>query len=505
MVVVIDGRNLGVDDVVVVARSHEGVRISEVAKGKIRKSHELIEKFVSDNKCVYGVTTGFGALAGKFISKEDVGKLSRNIILSHSTGVGEPFPEEIVRATLLVRINALAKGNSGVRLIVLNTLVDMLNKSVVPVVPEKGSVGSSGDLAPLSHIMLTLIGEGEAFYKGKRMSSKKAMGLAGIKPVVLSCKEGLALTNGTSVMTAIASLAVYDSSNLMKSADAVMSLTAEAVKAVSGAFDERIHQVRPHKGQGVSAGIIRSMFKGSKLIDSDEKKIQDSYTIRCTPQVHGASRDSIAYVKSVVEKELNSATDNPLLFPNDGVVISGGNFHGQPIALVMDFLGIAVSELGSISERRIAKLVDPNHNNGLPPFLIGSKDMGLNSGFMIPQYTAAALVSENKILSHPASVDSIPTSANQEDHVSMGTIAARKILQILDNSQTVLGIELLNAAQAIDFRGRDNLGAGTKKLYDLVRKHVNFMKDDDVMYEYVNPCVKLVKDNKVVEELKEFF
>jgi len=438
----------------------------------------MIEAVIRNKTVVYGVNTGFGNFKNKIISSEDIKTLQKNLIRSHSTGVGELLSPEQSRAIMLVRLNSLAQGYSGVRLEFLEFVCDLLNKGVAPVIPSKGSVGSSGDLAPLSHAGLLLMGEGRAWYENKIFESSEIFKKLKLKPLVFEAKEGLAWNNGTSAMTGISALAFHRAERLLYLADLGCSLTLEAICGVTDAFDHSIHKIRPHNGQGLSAENIRKFVEGSKLVDSQKERVQDSYTLRCAPQVHGAVRDACQYVKSVIEIELNSVTDNPIVFSDSGKVLSGGNFHGEPMAIAMDTLGIAISELGNISERRTAKLVDPSTNEGLPAFLIDTKKAGLNSGLMITQYTAAALVSENKVLAHPASVDSIPTSANQEDHVSMGTIAARKAFEIIKNVEDVLSIEFLTACQAIDFRDPEKLGKETKKMYRLVRKTVSFISED---------------------------
>lgn len=495
--VIIDGSSLTVNDIVNVSRNFYTVELSEESKANINTSRKVVDSMVSSEKVEYGITTGFGKFSDVIISKDETRKLQRNLIMSHSCGVGNPFDEEIVRAIMLLRANALAKGYSGIRLSTVETLVDMLNKGVHPVIPEKGSLGASGDLAPLSHMVLVMMGEGEAFYHGERMSGRQAMDKAGIKVVELMEKEGLALINGTQVMTAIGSLAVYDSMNIMKAADIISAMTFEALRGIITAFDSRINMVRPHKGQQQVAENIKKLTEGSELItEQGSIRVQDAYSLRCIPQVHGASRDAINYVKSVVDVEINSATDNPLIFADDGVVISGGNFHGQPVALAMDFLGIALSEYADISERRIERLVNYQLND-LPPFL--TEHGGLNSGFMIAQYSAASMVSENKVLAHPASVDSIPSSANQEDHVSMGTTAARKVREIVKNVERVLAIEMLSAAQALEFRKEGRRGFGVDGVYKLVRSIIPPLKEDRIMYKDINKCIELIADGKVVE------
>lgn len=499
--ITIDGNSLTLENIVDVARKNYSVKLSEMAKENINKSRDLVDRFVDEGKVVYGITTGFGKFSDVVISKSEAKTLQRNLIISHACGVGNPLDEEIVRAIMLLRANALAKGYSGIRLSTVNTLLDMLNKGVHPVIPEKGSLGASGDLAPLSHMVLVMLGEGEAYYKGERYSGKKAMELAGIKTIDLTSKEGLALINGTQVMTAIGALTVYDAINLSKSADIIASLTIEGVNGIVDAFDEKVHKVRPHHGQINTAKNVLNILRDSEMTSRQgEIRVQDAYVIRCLPQIHGASKDAIEYVKSKVEIEINSATDNPLIFEDVSEVISGGNFHGQPMALSFDFLSIALAELANVSERRLERLVNPSLSN-LPGFLV--EKGGLNSGFMIVQYSAASLVSENKVLSHPASVDSIPSSANQEDHVSMGTIGARKAREILKNLRKVLAMELLASCQAIDIRGKKELGKGSNIAYNIVRENVDKIEDDKVMYIEINKCEEIIKSNILVNKIEE--
>jgi histidine ammonia-lyase len=475
----IDGNSLTIADVVNVARNGQHVILSKKAKRRMQLSRDWVERAVHDRIVVYGVTTGFGAFQNVYVTQEELRALQRNLILSHCAGVGEPFAEDVVRAMLLLRANALAKGFSGIRVSVVESLLAMLNAGVHPIVPSQGSVGASGDLAPLSHCAAVLIGEGEAMYKASRLPGRKALAAAGLKPVVLEAKEGIALNNGTQAMTAVGALALHDADILADACDIAAALTLEAVKGKSLPFSPRVHAVRPHAGQAHVASRIRALIRGSKLVDSVDgdtsDRVQDSYSIRCVPQVHGASRDAVRHVRTVLETEINSATDNPLIFPDDNVAYSAGNFHGQPVALAMDHLGLAVAELGSISERRTAKLMDRHHNGGLPAFLASRG--GVESGLMIAQYTAAALVSENKVLMHPASGDSVPTSANQEDHVSMGTIAARQTAAIVANVRNVIAIELISASQAIDLRNR-NPGFGSMAAVQAVRKVVSRLTGD---------------------------
>jgi histidine ammonia-lyase len=501
----IDGNQLTVEQVLSVARRGATVRLAPVAARRMNASRSWVEQAVRDHAIVYGVTTGFGAFQNVWIRVERLRELQRNLILSHCAGVGDPFGEDVVRAMLLLRANALAKGLSGIRVSTVERLLAMLNRGVHPVVPEQGSVGASGDLSPLSHIAAVLIGEGEAFYRGKRMPGRRAMRAAKVSPVVLEAKEGLALNNGTQAMTALGALGVHDAGIVADAADVAAGLSLEAVKGKSTPFDRRVVATRSHPGQSTVARNIRAMVRGSRLVDrvdhDTREKVQDAYSIRCAPQVHGASRDAIAYVREVIEREINAATDNPLIFADTGEVFSVGNFHGQPVALAMDFLGLAVAELGNVSERRTAKLVDKNHSCGLPPFLAGQG--GIESGMMIAQYTAAALVSENKILTHPASSDSIPTSANQEDHVSMGTIGARHARDILRNVERVIGIELLCAAEALEYRS-ERPGEGTRHALELVRSYVAPLRGDRELTTSIEACAALVRSGKLSELLSSF-
>jgi histidine ammonia-lyase len=493
--VLLDGDSLTIDRVTAVARAGVSAGLAPSSRRRMQQSRAWVEKAVRDHAVVYGVTTGFGAFQNVSIHPDRIRELQRNLILSHCAGVGRPFAEEVVRAMLLLRANALARGHSGIRVSTVERLLDMLNRGVHPVVPEQGSVGSSGDLAPLSHAAAVLIGEGEAFYRGKRMPGVQAMRAAGIMPVVLEAKEGLALNNGTQAMTAVGVLAVYDARRLAVIADIAAAMTLEAVKGKSTPFAERVLATRPHPGQAIAARNIRSLIRGSRLVDrvdhDTRQKIQDSYSLRCAPQVHGASRDAITYVAGVVGTEINSSTDNPLIFPDTNEVLSVGNFHGQPVAIAMDFLALAVAELGNISERRTAKLLDKQHSYGLPAFL--AADGGVESGLMIEQYTAAALVSENKVLIHPASGDSIPTSANQEDHVSMGTIAARQARQVIQNVERVLAVELHCAAQGLAFRS-ERPGAGTKHAFEIIRTAVPSLHGDRELSRDIERIVGLMHE-----------
>lgn len=500
MAVIIDGKSLTLSEVAAVARGYEKVVMSDEAKAAVVKARNYVEKKLAEGAVIYGLTTGFGKFSDTFIPADETAELQRNLIISHSCGMGEPLPTEAVRAAMLLRCNALSRGHSGIRLSTIETLLAMLNSGVHPIIPEKGSLGASGDLAPLSHMVLVMLGEGEAEYNGVRMSGREAMAKAGIPTIELAAKEGLALINGTQIMTAIGSLCTVDALDLMKTADIAAAMTAEAQLGIKAAFDHKVHDVRGHLGQKDSAENLLKLLEGSELaLRTQPNKVQDAYVIRCVPQIHGASRDAINYVKAAVEREINAVTDNPIIFPDEDEVISGGNFHGQPMALAFDFLGIAVSELANVSERRTERMVNPALSFGLPAFL--TKHGGVNSGFMIAQYSAASMVSENKVYAHPASVDSIPSSANQEDHVSMGTTAARKCRMIVDNAQKVIGIELTAAHQALWLRseeGRGHMAPATKAVYDLLETKIKPIETDVVMYPNLKAADELIKAHAIV-------
>lgn len=504
MAIIINGRDLTVEEVIRAARFHESVGISPQAQAAVHKARAYVDKKLEEGAVIYGLTTGFGKFSDTLISKEETTDLQRNLIISHTCAMGDPLPKEVVRAIMLLRCNALSRGNSGIRPSTLNTLLDMLNKGVHPQIPEKGSLGASGDLAPLAHMVLTLIGEGTAEYQGQIMPSREAMEKAGIQPVQLAAKEGLALINGTQVMTAIGLITLYDTINLAKTADIAAAMTAEALNGITKAYDPKVHAVRGHQGQQDVAANLRTLLEGSENAqESNRNKVQDPYSLRCVPQIHGASRDAIQYVYEAVSREINAVTDNPLIFPDDDEVISGGNFHGQPMALAFDFLKLAISELANVSERRSERLINPQLSEGLAPFL--TKHGGVCSGFMIAQYAAASMVSENKIYAHPACVDSIPSSGNQEDHVSMGTTAARTAAMILDNAQKVLGIELFAASQAICLRrrGRMKMAPVTKAVYEYIREFVEPVDQDIIMHDELEKFDKMVKKGEITKAAEE--
>lgn len=494
--VIIGSENLTLQDFVNVARFNYSVELSQDTIERVEKSRAVVDGFVENEDVIYGVTTGFGKFSNVKVSQDECALLQKNLIMTHAVGAGKPFSQEVVRGMLLLRIKNISNGFSGARLLLITTMVEMLNKNVIPHIPEKGSLGASGDLAPLSHMILPMIGMGKAYYKGELMSGREAMDKAGIPTVELSAKEGLALINGTPAMTSVGALALYDAINLAKAADVIGALSVEAHNGIIDAFDKRLHDLRPHKGQIKTAENVRRILANSEMTTRQaEIRVQDAYSLRCMPQIHGASKDAFEYILEHVEIELNSVTDNPIIFGDTNEGISGGNFHGQPMAIPFDLLGIAAAELANVSERRLERLVNPALS-GLPAFLVDNG--GVNSGFMIVQYSAAALVSENKVLAHPASVDSIPSSANQEDHVSMGTIAARKAFEIVGNVRRVLAMELMCACQGIDMRGKKQLGDGTAPVYDAVRKVCPYFDKDREIYDDINRVEELIKNGDVV-------
>lgn len=509
----IDGNSLTFEKIKNFIEDNSEVILTKTAKQNILKARKLIDDWVEEGKVIYGVTTGFGEFANVKISKNKIEELQRNLIVSHSTGVGELLPPIIIKIMMLLRVNALAKGYSGIKLETLELLIKLINNNIIPAIPSQGSVGSSGDLAPLAHLVLTLIGKGKAqVFKQisnktisftKLENSSSLLKKFSLQPIKLAAKEGLALINGTQMMTAFASFICIYAQNISKLADVSAALTHEALRCTDRAYDLRLHKLRPYEGQintakNMLALINKSQIRKSHLLNDD--RVQDSYSIRCIPQIHGASKDAINYVKSIVNTELNSVTDNPLIFPEDEDYIEGGNFHGQPLALAMDFMSIALSELANVSERRIERLVNGQLSN-LPRFL--TKEGGLNSGLMIAQYTAASLVSENKTLAHPASVDSIPTSANQEDHNSMGSIAARKCYSILQNVETVISIELLCASQGVEFLKPLKCGIGTNTAYHKIRNVVPPLEKDREIYLDIQKVLEIVRNGNLLNSVEK--
>ena len=475
----IDGSSLTLEQVEAVADG-EQIKLSVESRRAVDRAREIIENIVGRGDVVYGVNTGFGKLADVMIPPDQLRELQINLVRSHSCGVGEALPERVVRAMILLRANVLAKGFSGCRPLVIETLIRMLNAGVHPVIPSRGSVGASGDLAPLAHLALVAIGEGEANYKGQKINGKDALSLAGIEPLMLEAKEGVALLNGTQAMTAVGTLALLDAERLVDAADIAGAMSLEALKGTPVAFDERIQSVRPHPGQISSARRLRALIEGSEIRESHrdhttDPRVQDAYALRCMPQVHGAVRDSLDQARRILEIEVNSATDNPLVFPETGEVLSGGNFHGEPIALTLDYAAIALADLGTISERRVERLVNPDLS-GLPAFL--TPHPGTNSGMMIAQVAAVSLIAENNVLAHPASVTNLPTSANKEDHVSMGMTSALKFAQIVKNVETILAIELMCAAQGLEFVKPLRPGPHLSRAYESVRAVVPALERD---------------------------
>ncbi|HYM05758.1 MAG TPA: histidine ammonia-lyase [Terriglobales bacterium] len=519
----INGKDLTLEAVREVAVSRCPVLLDPDAREAVDRARAVVDALVAENRVSYAITTGVGKLADVRIAGDQIRDLQVNLVRSHAGGVGEPLSAAETRAMMLLRANSLSKGHSGVRAVVIDTICEMLNRGVTPMVPSQGSVGASGDLAPLAHLALALIGEGECLdEKGGRIPAADAMRRAQIKPLVLEAKEAVSLINGTQAMLAVGILALLAAEILADTADVIGALSLDALRGTDVAFDSRIHQARPHPGQLKTAANLRKMLEGSRLREShlDCERVQDAYSLRCMPQVHGAVRDTLAHCREVLEIEVNSAVDNPLVFLKDGhagtdshlrpaeqrsasleaEVISGGNFHGQPLAFVLDFLGIALSALAGISERRLERLVNPALNEGLPPFL--ASGAGLNSGFMMAQVAAASLVSENKVLAHPASVDSITTSGNKEDYVSMGMTAALKLKRIVENSRNAMAIEAMAAAQALDFLAPLKTSKRGQAAHAAIRSVCATMDKDRVMYQDFARIADLISSGKVAEALR---
>jgi histidine ammonia-lyase len=498
--------NYGVDQLTIgkaiaIASGSIKAVLNEQAVQKIKTSQQHVQQIVKDNKTVYGINTGFGILANTPISEEDTATLQYKILQSHSVGVGDPIPAEVAKLMLITKVHALAQGYSGVQLSTLERIIWHIENNVIPVVPEKGSVGASGDLAPLSHLFLPLIGLGECFYKNERKSTGEIFQKEKIKPVQLGPKEGLALINGTQFILSFSVKAVQRMHNCLEAADIIGAMSLEALTGTKAPFDERLHELRPFKGNKLVAQRLRLLLKGSDIMQShiDCGRVQDPYSLRCMPQVHGASRNAWLHLKELTETELNAVTDNPIILGADDT-ISGGNFHGQPLALPLDYCCFAAAEIGNISDRRCYLLLEGKW--GLPMLLM--KDVGLNSGFMIPQYTTAALVSENKTLCFPASADSIPTSLGQEDHVSMGSISGRKLNRVLDNLEFILAIELLSACQAIEFRRPLKSSELLEFAHDYVREFVGFASEDRIFADDINKVAGIIKNFSFVEKVNEF-
>ncbi len=493
--VVVDGENLGLDQVEQVARGSARVELSPVARERVRAARALVEARLDDGEAHYGINTGFGTLAEVRIARADLEKLQRNLVLSHAAGVGEPLSQAEARALVLLRANVLAKGHSGIREETLDLVLALLERGCIPVVPERGSVGASGDLAPLAHLALVLIGEGEAWVGGQRLPGREALARVGLRPVVLQAKEGLALVNGTQAMVAVGSLAQVRADRLAGMADVAGAMTLEGLLGSHRPFLASIQAARGQPGQTAAAAHLRDLLADSPLNTShqgpDCHRVQDPYSLRCMPQVHGAARDGLAFSRGVLAREANAATDNPLVFADVGEIVSGGNFHGQPVSLALDVLAIAASHLATISERRVEQLVNPMLS-GLPPFL--ARNPGLDSGYMIAQVTSAALVSENKVLAHPASVDSIPSSAGREDHVSMGMTAALKARSVVENVRTCLAIEMLVAAQALDLRLPLRPAKRVAEAHRRVRDVVPHLDEDRELHRDISAVCRLVDE-----------
>ena len=504
MTVILDGHSLTIADVERVAVRHAGVSLDVNVPDRLERSRAVIEAALRSGETIYGVNTGFGHLKDKAIPVADIARLQENLILSHAAGVGPILPEATCRAMLLLRTHALLAGFSGVRPELVGLMVEMLNHRVTPVIPSQGSVGASGDLIPLAHLAWTIIGGGEAWYAGERMSSQAALDKAGLAPMQLAAKEGLALINGTQAMTAIGCLAVARAERLADLVDLAAAMSLEALLGSVQPFRADVHRLRPHPGQQTVAANVRALTRNSELMQSHATcgQLQDAYSLRCVPQVHGAGRDALAQIKQVLSIEINSVTDNPLVLPDTQEIISAGQFHGHPVAIWMDFLKIAVADWANISERRTERLVNPHLNNGLPAFLV--REGGLNSGFMLAQYAAASLVSENKVLAHPASVDSIPTSANQEDYVSMGTIAARQAMTILEQAETVVAIEVLCAAQALDLQQPLRPGTGVGKAHACVRDVVPHLDRDRPLTGDIESVRQLIVSGELHRVIQPF-
>jgi histidine ammonia-lyase len=489
----LNGQQLTLNQIADVANGREHVALAEEARVRAQEARRVVEQIVAEGRTVYGVNTGFGKLSDLHIQKSELRELQLNLVRSHSCGLGRPLSEPEARAMLLLRANVLASGFSGARPLVIETLIAMLERSVTPVIPEKGSVGASGDLAPLAHLALAAIGEGEAFYDGERLPSAVALERAHIAPLELEVKEGLALLNGTQAMGAVGALALHRAERVARLADVAGAMTLEALRGTPVAFDERIHAARPHAGQLAVAAHLRELLRDSEIRRShltNDPRVQDAYSLRCMPQVHGAVRNALSHARQAVEIESGSATDNPLVFSETGEVLSGGNFHGAPIALVLDYAAIALTDLMSITERRVDRLVNPDSNEGLPPFL--TEQPGISSGFMMLQVTAVALLNEAKVLAHPASIDNVPTDGGKEDHVSMGMTAATKLRSIVELAELITAIELMTGAQALEFRAPLAPGRGVKRAYQIIRGAVSPLKRDRSMSADIQEVVAAI-------------
>ena len=493
----IDGQRLSLAQVAAVAHAEERVALTSEARTRVETSRRVVEKIVAEERTVYGVNTGFGKLSDVHIEQSQLRELQLNLVRSHSCGLGAPLSEVEARAMLLLRANVLAQGYSGCRPVLIEILIAMLECGVTPVIPEKGSVGASGDLAPLAHLALTVIGEGEAFYRGERMAGAKALQSASIEPLQLEAKEGIALLNGTQAMAAVGGLALYRAERVARLTDVAGAMSLEALRGTPVAFDERIHAARSHPGQIEVAAHLRELLRDSEIRQShlqNDPRVQDAYSLRCMPQVHGAVRDTLSYARNIVETETGSATDNPLVFSDTEEVLSGGNFHGAPLAQSFDYAAIALTDLMSITERRIDRLVNPDSNDDLPPFL--TSHPGAASGFMMLQIVAASLLNEAKVLAHPASIDNVPTDGGKEDHVSMGMTAATKLRSIVDNAEHMLAIELIAAAEGLEYRAPLQPGRGVKQAHEIIRRHVPRLTSDRAMSGEIENLAQAIRDGE---------
>jgi len=502
MAIVVDGHSLTVERVVQVARRDEKIELHPEAKKRIEKCRALLEDKIQKREIMYGVNTGIGELSEVVLTPEQVEKYQKYIIYSHAAGYGKPLPVDVVRAAMLSRISCHCHGHSGLRLVVTETMKEMLNRGVTPVVCEKGSVGACGDLAPMSQIALAVMGEGEAFYQGERLPAAEALKRAGIKPIILAARDGLALINGSNVITGLGALEIYDVHRWLKNSEIAAAMTLEVVNANMKAYDERLHKVRGYPGALEAAENIRRLTEGSELLAKiGKKKVQDAYSLRSTPQVVGAARDALKWARSMIEIELHGAADNPVFFPDEQLVLTGANFQGTPQAFALELLGTAVTTVAVISERRLNRLMNPHLSVGLPAFL--TKGAGMFSGLMLSQYTAGALICENRVLSHPAATGSIPAAADQEDFVSMGWTTALKTRQIIDNAQAVLAIEMMAGAQAIDFRAPLRPGKGVQAAYDVIRKYVAHLEEDRPLYDDINTLKEVVQSGEILGAVEQ--
>ena len=500
MSIVLNGKNLKIEDVVKVARLGEKVKVSDDSWARIKECRDLLERKIEAGETMYGVNTGIGELAEVRLPREKIQEFQKYLVYSHAAGYGEAMAEEVSRAATLSRINVHCHGNSGNRPVVTQTMVDLLNKGVTPVMYQRGSVSACGDLSPMSQMALVLIGEGEAFYRGERLPGGEALKRAGISPIVFEARDGLASINGSNVITGWAALMIYEAERWLKMQDIAAAMTLEALLANMKAFDDRLHQLRGHKGSVDSAYNIRKVTSGSELLTTGRKKVQDSYSMRSTPQVAGAARDTLSFVRKLVETELNGVCDNPIFLPKDDIVLTGANFQGTPIAFALEFMGIALTTVSALSERRMNRLVNPNLSVGLPAFL--TKGAGMFSGMMLSQYTAGQMVNENRVLCNPAATGSIPAAADQEDFVSMGMTSAIKMRQIMDNCYAILAIEMMSAAQAFDFRS-SKCSPGAKAAYDVIRKNSAHLEEDRPLCYDHNILAEVVRKGEILSAVEK--